>query len=321
VTQEPSGDDDSRTDAVDSFVRGLVDFLSDPGEKAVPHPSTDEIAVIRNQLVENTGAHLLDSGSHYGRAWEENRDNPPWERPSWDVSNDYVTHNVYDLMERRLDRDEMAVALETALYAFGHSGDRSRESWLRTMEDFAEATVEGQHYLNDLLDIGVPREAAEMVLGFSHECSDQPPMTGNTYNGECHTLSQCLQFTTFGGPYAEYVVVQVHGGCDIRGGYTAPRVYRQTDPVHPGELHFRCSVCDWSEAESCLYRSDELLYQRTVDRRALEEELRDHADDEVRPSVLADYAAEAADDAEGDDSVDGGVFHVGGGCGGRVTFF
>lgn len=55
------------------------------------------------------------------------------------------------------------------------------------------------------------------------------PLTVNTYNEE-NALSQDIQFTMFGldaggsmsGPF---VLLQIHGGADARGGYTLPRVF------------------------------------------------------------------------------------------------
>jgi hypothetical protein len=345
VTKDTSGDDDSSVDPAETGVEAVIrafhqpdepetaSFASeliiesmmasaiDPGEKPEPSPVTDAEPVLRDQLTENTGRHPMDSGGIYGRSWSENRENPPWERPAWDVSRDYVAHNVYDYMVHRLERDDLCVALETALYAFGRSGDRDRESWLRSMEDFAKATVEGQHYLTELLDIGVPREAAEMVIGYAANVPDNKPhMAHNTYNLEDHTLSQDIQFVTLGGPYAEYVLVQIHGGSDIRGGYTAPRVYRTRETILPHELHYRCTECDWSGEESCLWDSDELLYQRTVDHRELEEETRARAPDEARVDDVSIRTVEAADHAENADHTDGAVFHVGDGCGGYVRF-
>lgn len=307
--------------ASEVIVQSMLAGAIDPGDRVEPSPVVELEPVLRDQLTENTGRHPMDSGRHYGRSWEQNQDNPPWEQPEWDVSMDYVAHNVYHYMRRSLGRDRVAVALEEALYAFGNRPDRERESWLQSMEDFAEASANGRHYVGDLVDLGLHRESAEVVVGHAHECSDKPPLTHNTYNSEYHTLSQCLQFVTLGGPYSEYVAVQVHGGADIRGGYTAPRVYRQDSPIHTSELQFECTDCDWRESESCLYDSDEILYQRTVDQPALERELVERLPDDATDDEIISRATEVTDDATDDESVDGGVFHLGGGCGGRVTFF
>lgn len=50
------------------------------------------------------------------------------------------------------------------------------------------------------------------------------PMTVNTYNEE-NLLSQDMQFTYFELNHESYAVIQVHGGADVRGGYTRPQVF------------------------------------------------------------------------------------------------
>src|SRR3990167_10080912 len=50
--------------------------------------------------------------------------------------------------------------------------------------------------------------------------------TVNTYNYES-LLSQTLQYTYYRRADGDYgALVQVHGGCDVRGGYTRPRAFR-----------------------------------------------------------------------------------------------
>ena len=285
--------------------------------KPVPIPTTDADDVIRAQLVENTGTHFLDSGGAYGRHWQENQDNPPWEETAWNVGDGYVTHNVYDFMQSRFGRDDMAVSLEAALYAFAYGDEYASDAWLTCMEAFAESE---RVTVPTLEALGCPTRWADDVAGFfaGHDPKEQA-FTANTYNDECHTLSQVLQTTSFGGPYAEYVMVQVHQGADVRGGYTAPRVYRVREGWFPHELEFYCERCEWVDYESCLYGSDELLYQRTIDPWELQEELQErddeHSDEEIQQA--ADEAIEAAHDA---DHIDGAVFHVGDGCGGHVVF-
>ena len=53
---------------------------------------------------------------------------------------------------------------------------------------------------------------------------DGEPVTVNTYNEE-NLLDQTLQFVYFIIDRQDYVVLQVHGGCDVRGGYTDPQVF------------------------------------------------------------------------------------------------
>ena len=292
-----------------NLIKALVESHTYHAEKTVPMATTDAIDVIKSQLTENTGRHLLDSGGAYGRHWEKNQDNPPWENAAYTVNDGWVTHNLYHYMEQHFDRDETAVALEIALYAFALSDERKSDAWLSCMEDFSSSLLNGETTYESLEDLNLPESIIETVIGFQQEVraegtGDSHPFTFNTYDGENHTLSQVIQATAFGGPYAKYVMVQVHGGADVRGGYTSPRVYKETwGCAMPGEFEFACERCEWIGYESCLHGSDELIYQSSIDPFELEElGVLEKGDDE-HPALDAAYSAEERG------YMDGAVFH------------
>jgi hypothetical protein len=294
---------DGSTDEITQLVRAFAEAaFNDPGEVPVPMASTRAVDVIRSQLTENTGTHFLDSGGADGRHWQENQDNPPWERPEWNVGDGYVTHNVADWLERSVGRDRTAVALEAALFAFGHTDDQQRNGWLSSAEAFRELLLDGTLEPADLRAWGVPDAFVRDVLSVQNDIRDADHgFTFNTYNGECHSLSQVLQGVVLGGPYAEYGFVQVHQGADVRGGYTAPRAYTsKLGGWLPHELEFQCQRCEWVDYESCLYGTDELRFQRSIDPSALADEGRIEAGDDAHPALNAAYDA---------DHVDGAVFH------------
>jgi hypothetical protein len=68
----------------------------------------------------------------------------------------------------------------------------------------------------------------------------------NTYNGECD-LDQTLQFNTLGIGGQEYILLQIHCGCDIRGGYTSPIVARMRDP----DYFYFFTVSLWCNHPGC----------------------------------------------------------------------
>lgn len=299
------------TDTTEQIMALAESLAITPGEKSLPMATEDADEVIRSQLTENTGAHFLDSGSAYGRHWEENQENPPWDEPAYTVHADrdhsggYVTTNVYTHMARVLSRDRTAVALEIALYALGYSEEYQRDSWLTCMEAFADA-VDGYVSVHDLEErFNLPPRVADEVAGFAAEgeSSDRRPFTFNTYNSEYGSLSQCLQATALdGGPYAEYWMVQVHQGADVRGGYTAPRVYSSGyDTPMTHERSYYCEGCDWQEAESVVgYDHPDLyFFENEPDPFKLEEVGLIEEDEEV--PVL-----EAVWDA---DHIDGAIIH------------
>lgn len=191
----------------------------------------DVDTVVKSMLTENTGRHMLDSGDHYGRHHEENQENPPWEKPRTLVERDYVTRNVYHHLTDTLERNGACTRLERALYGFG---EVSNESWLTDMEEFAQQWGD-ETYLG-----GVER-------------NDVPVQSFNTYNHEFGSLTQDIQVVGFSWDQYDYVIVQVHGGCDIRGGYTKPRVFRGNwRNVITHEFSFYCDECRWSQLESSL---------------------------------------------------------------------
>jgi hypothetical protein len=80
---------------------------------------------------------------------------------------------------------------------------RPDDGWLSIMESFGEA---------------LQRRGATGIYG------DGSPFTENTYNGE-NLLSQVLQYLYFEFGGESHVLLQIHGGCDVRGGYTKPRAF------------------------------------------------------------------------------------------------
>lgn len=310
-------------DGLQGLVRAWAEATyNDPGEKPTPMASDDAREVIKSQLTENTGTHFLDSGSAYGRHWEENQDNPPWEQPQWEVGHGYVVQNVYHYMDRELSRDRLAVALETLLYEYGYNGPGEGDAWLTVMEDVADLLPEiRREQMGDM-----PEEFQEDILGYSQELrtgrdAPRPKFTVNTYESEFADLSQVLQLTKPGGPYGEYVFLQVHQGADVRGGYTGPRVYSHEYGVIPeGEYHLRCERCEWQEAESVAWDDEHLLFQPDIDWEELFEAVIEESPDHVTDEMAREMVEETAAEAEENDDRDGAVFHTADGCGGIVHY-
>lgn len=293
------------TDTTEQIMALAEALAITPGEKALPMATTDADEVIRSQLTENTGSHFLDSGGAYGRHHEENSENPPWNKPAFEVYDSFVVKNVYNHMDQTLDRDRTAVALEIALYAFGYSDEYANTSWLATMEAFVDALHEPHTVFDWEEQYDLPPAVADDVVGYSADLtSDSKPFTFNTYNGEFGAISQELQATGVNdSPYADYWLVQVHQGCDVRGGYTAPRVYN-AEYGHPmtSEFSYYCESCGWSNAESCVYDHEDLYhFTGTVDGWDFEDAGLIDEDDESEIPVL-----EEVWDA---DHIDGAIIH------------
>lgn len=199
--------------------------------------NTEEI--VASMLRENTGRHMLDSGGAYGRNWEHNqgRDfaNEPAIVTNWRHGWIDITLQTYSFLVEALEYEP---ELDAKFEAWCHEGEREHEPWLPLMEEFIEQAKE------------TPED--EPFASFTRE-ADANPLTGeywdgdtiwtvNTYNHES-LLEQVLQYTMFGS----LVFLQVHGGCDVRGGYTQPRVFRFYDEspslLDDARATLRCDGC------------------------------------------------------------------------------
>lgn len=174
--------------------------------------NADTKAVLVDMLTENTGRALGDSGAAYGRNWERNQGRDFEAEPvasldvRWNRADEAfrpeVTINVYHWLAEKVT---FAPKLDAIYQAFAEPR-REEDSEFAIMEEFVE------------------------FLGASGLYGDGDPMTVNTYNGNC-LLSQTLQFIYFTHQDESYILLQVHGGCDVRGGYTNARVFKANDDV------------------------------------------------------------------------------------------
>jgi len=151
--------------------------------------------VLAEMLTENTGRHMLDSGGAYGRHWEKNTGRTVQnflDAPAVNVDEWGATLDVFHYL---LARVEFAPEMHAEFEEFAKRDPEA--SWLQLCEDF-------------------PSE-----YGF------EVGQSFNTYNFE-NLLSQTLQGVTFSTGEDCFVLLQIHGGADVRGGYTAPKVFKVT---------------------------------------------------------------------------------------------
>ncbi len=187
-------------------------------------------AVIYGMLTENTGRHMLDSGGTDGRRWQRNamkslddfKKDPEAtvEAGDWpEVSKSTFWHLVSNLKH---DPD-----LTAAYWMF----DEARP------DDWYSETIEA--WLDKL---GVADEGDGDFYSAR--------WSFNTYNFDGWLVDQTLQGTFFELGNEGYLILQVHGGADVRGGYTKPQVFitqgRDEFILGGQDAYFSCSAeeCD-----------------------------------------------------------------------------
>jgi hypothetical protein len=174
--------------------------------------------IVEEMLKENTGRGLCDSGDHYGRNWSRNAgkslaDQPEvtcrWSTWRYEDKPEHVprpemlaTISLYHWMVGCLEFDAV---MQQRLDAYVANEGLEDESWLGIQEMFAEHEHNEGRY-----------EAAPNVI--------------NTYNDpdnwDCSQVLQYVQLYLEDSHEPSHLIVSVHGGCDVRGGYTAPKCFK-----------------------------------------------------------------------------------------------
>jgi len=178
----------------------------------MPRPYTKVEQILHDMLHENTGVHMLDSGGKYGRHYEKNRLIKNFlETPRILIEHDgigvNVMVNIFHFLRRHLDRDDAAERLESEFYQFANLPENESKFYPQLIREFA----------NKL-----------QTKGWTIIAID------NTYNAETF-LNQDFYYALIRPPNSSeddesaYIILSVHNGADIRGGYTSPKVFRVDD--------------------------------------------------------------------------------------------
>jgi hypothetical protein len=219
-------------DALLGFTDGAVKLLgaavniseTAKAEKANPlRPAVGRYSRVEKKLIEmltqSTGAHFLDSGGAYGRHWESNRHVTDWgmiplrSADVW-VRNDgsieiSITTNLFPYLAARLDLSKETTRLNAAFKRFAERSENRDESWPVLSERFVRHLKAGGKEI------------------------EEGPYAFNTFNGDS-TLSQVLQGVYFQLKETFYVILQIHQGADVRGGYTDPYIFEALEDQGAG---------------------------------------------------------------------------------------
>jgi len=170
---------------------------------------------IAAMMTENTGTHGLDSGGAYGRNWQRNAG---------------MTCNDFDAMPAAIleidlrkwqDKPHADMMLSVNIYHKLTSGILELDDLCRQFN--AMPVDDWKSDLNGVSDSGENWLSDRGFVWDDRHCGF------NTYNWE-NNFSQVLQgnFVARESEYGQekYVLLQIHGGADVRGGYTDARLFK-----------------------------------------------------------------------------------------------
>lgn len=176
--------------------------------------------LIFSMLTENTGVHMCDSGGDNGRMWQRNANKcladfeaEPEELYQYDPKYNeiYRTVSVFHYLTHNLEVDSLA-------FEFNERNTNAKD-W-------------DAEYNGDVSIYGVGWSAWDYLTEFYEV---EVSRSWNTYNGDSD-LSQILQGANLTINEEHYVLIQIHGGADARGGYTDAKLFKCGDYMD-GMIH------------------------------------------------------------------------------------
>ena len=177
--------------------------------------------LIFSMLTENTGTHICDSGGDNGRMWQRNANKciadfeaEPQELYQYDAKYNeiYRIVSVFHYLTNNLEVDSIA-------FNFNELNTNAKNWEADCQED--NASIYGV--------------SVNAWLGLVSENEVEVQRSWNTYNGDSD-LSQILQGANLLINDEDYILIQIHGGADARGGYTDAKLFKCGDHMD-GMIH------------------------------------------------------------------------------------
>lgn len=190
-------------------------------------------------LTEPITRYLGDSGGAYGYMYEKNRENG--------ILKGYQECDFY-----RDDENK-----ECELYPTVPLYDFLKYNCLEThWSDSIQEMIENKAKENNI-DMYNIWEIEEICQDLFNDTGITDIKWENTYNYD-NKLSQIIQFLTFNYEGLDYVLLQIHNGCDVRSGYTYPQVFELNDIEYFFMGINDCSIeCECSNMSLTMYDCNE----------------------------------------------------------------
>ena len=216
--------------------------------------------LIYKMLTECTGVHMCDSGMTDSRHWQRNQkktiqdfENEPEEHIYKDGDYIYRDLSVFHyLSELELDdicNDFNKINSDCKDWDAETNDDNflygvSKEAW-KHLKSLPDTRLDNTGFIKNV--------AIARSKHLNIKANVKIDRSWNTYNGECD-LTQCLQGANLTINQEEYILIQIHNGADVRGGYTDAKLFKLNDE---GLIH--SYLYEWSEQEELEQRLEEEL--------------------------------------------------------------
>jgi len=175
--------------------------------------------LVKEMARENTESHFLDSGLIYGYQYER----PIPEHP--------ITISIDEYIEEDGEVSYSIDATISTIHFLSSVLDDEIPDLDKQFQAFLDADTQGTFWL-------------ALMEDFVDSLQPDDVIADNTYNYDTH-LDQDFQFIMFAYDSEWYVALSTHNGCDIRGGYSRPHIFRVIDEAYffDWKIDFYCPAC------------------------------------------------------------------------------
>ena len=177
--------------------------------------AADADKIVSMMLKENTGTHFMDSGGEGGRAWQQNQKRDFQKEAASVIEVDVgrkdliISMRTFFYVTEFWESTTESERLQKEFLKFADREENERDGWMSLMEKFYEEVLYPEIDDHDWNAYNVGK-GGRIV---------------NTYNYES-SVDQILQYMMFSWQdNCPFIMLQIHGGADARGGYTAPHFF------------------------------------------------------------------------------------------------
>jgi hypothetical protein len=175
------------------------------------YPMRNVNEILKSMFTEKVAHSMLDSGAHYGYKHDQN------EGIDFD-SNDTVS---FDAPREGETSKDICFTIDAYNYLNGQlTFNEQAEKWNSKIREIRSTCTSDEYphwtqEVGELLKEWADDENEDITIGEVY----------NTYNGDSN-LSQVLLYSMVQYKDEYYCVLQIHGGCDVRGGYTDAVIFQ-----------------------------------------------------------------------------------------------
>ena len=193
---------------------------------------TETDKVLLAMLRERVGHSIFDSGDFYGRHYERNQ------------RTDLLKERPWYRFEQYSDGDKQLI-VDIPLFLYLRQHLKYDDEMTKELDAFIDDYFD-YDYAEKFVEHLIEKTGEPWRIAFSDNSYNDEDFSVLTQGFQYYVLESCIKRDSMYSQCKVRVILEVHGGCDTRGGYTWPKVFIPDDEVlYSPRPALTCKACDW----------------------------------------------------------------------------